>query len=61
MEFPSGQWVKDLALLRDPALVTAVAQVQYLAWELPHATGVGQKMKQGSVRLHESLRIIYTH
>ena len=37
-----AQWVKD------PALQSAVAQVQSLAWELPQAAGLAKKKKKKS-------------
>ena len=41
-EFPSGPVVKD------PAIVTAVVQVQSFAWEHLHAVGVAKKKKKKS-------------
>ena len=39
-------WVKDLMFVTALAQVTAVAQVQSLAWELPHASGEAPKKTQ---------------
>ena len=37
--------LKDLALLQFWAQITATAQIQFLAWEFPCATGVAKKVK----------------
>ena len=48
------QWVKDTVLL----LVTALAQVQSLAQELPYATGQPKKKKEKSARVRLKFRSI---
>ena len=41
-----AQWVKDMVLSTTVALVIAVLQIQFLAWEFLHATtGVTKKKK----------------
>ena len=37
------QWVKGSSFDTFAAYVAAVAQIQYLAWELPYAEGVALK------------------
>ena len=47
VEVPTlAQWVKDLALHRCK-VVTSVAQIQFLAQELPHAAGEAEKKSSG--------------
>ena len=41
-----AQWVKDLALLWLWCRAAAVALIQSLAWELPHAMGEALKSKK---------------
>ena len=43
MEFPGGLVVKGSGLVTAKAQVIAVAQVQSLAWKLPHAAGMAKK------------------
>ena len=41
-----AQWLKHPAIASAVAQAAAVAQVQSLAWELPHASRCGQEQKQ---------------
>ena len=47
-EFPCGTMGKGTSVVTAVALIAAMAQVQSLAWEFPHATGVAKKIRRGS-------------
>ena len=46
-----AQQVKDLELSTAVARVTAVMQVQFLAWELPQAIGVAGKIFKNHINI----------
>ena len=56
LEFPRGLVVEG------SNVVTAVAQVQSLAWKLPHATGLKQTNKQKTTKQQQQKNwLVYVH
>ena len=58
MEFPSGLAGEESRVVTAVAAVTAVAQVQSLVQEIPHAVGTAEKKKKKKRHSKPTLRQI---
>lgn len=51
-----AQWVKGFGVAAAPVRITAVAQSQSLAWELPYATGAAIKTNKQTSKKDDTLK-----